>query len=204
MSTLLYIMLLLQLVTFIIALIKFKSFSFNYMVILLVMFFFSMLTEIIGVLIIKYNVVKFNVHYFYALVLFNLIYFFYRTIINNKSILKMMNLLTIFFSLVWCVAFYRRELFYYMIILGALNTVVYAFIYLKELLVSDKILNYKKLLPFWITVGFLVFYLPSIPFFSMLNYMHTRGLFFILYILIILMNLFFIYGLLCSKKEERY
>ena len=79
---------------------------------------------------------------------------------------------------------------------------MFSFFYLRQLLLSNEILNYKKLLPFWVSVGFLVFYLPAIPFFTLWEYMKDRDLFFILKILIILMNLFIIYGLLWSKKEE--
>ena len=67
---------------------------------------------------------------------------------------------------------------------------------------SNKILNYKKLLPFWVSVGFLVFFLPSIPFFALLKHMKGRELFYIIGILIILMNLVIITGLIWSRKDE--
>ncbi|MFT0156446.1 hypothetical protein VBY68_07435 [Tenacibaculum ascidiaceicola] len=69
---------------------------------------------------------------------------------------------------------------------------------------SNEILNYKKLLPFWVSVGLLVFHLPAIPFFSFWNYMKNKDLFPILHSLIILMNIIISFGLLWSNKKEEY
>ena len=90
-----------------------------------------------------------------------------------------------FFTKFWVWGFFNT-VFYFpkMVTLGCLNTSVFVFLYLRELLMSNKILNYKKHLPFWISIGFLIFYLPAIPFFTMQEYMVGRNLFFIISILI--------------------
>ncbi|WP_158009641.1 hypothetical protein [Tenacibaculum todarodis] len=109
--------------------------------------------------------------------------------------------LTVSFLLFWISVYFNSKLFHYLIIFEGVIISLYVFLYLKELLLSNKILNYKKLLPFWISVGFSVFYLSSIPFFAFLKYMKGRELFYIVSILIILMNLFIVTGLIWSKKE---
>ena len=124
-----------------------------------------------------------------------------------KFLLKKNKIVYFLFSLFfffWIYYFKDREAFDIVVIMGSINIAVFSLLHLRELLMSDKIFVYKKILPFWVSSAFLIFYLSSVPFFSMLDFMHTRGLFFVLYILIILMNTFIIYGLLCSKKEEKY
>ncbi|WP_440120691.1 hypothetical protein [Tenacibaculum sp. Ill] len=69
---------------------------------------------------------------------------------------------------------------------------------------SDKIINYKKLLSFWVSVAFIVFYLPSIPFFSFWNFLKDRSLMPILYVLIVLMNVIISFGLVWSNKKVEY
>ena len=76
--------------------------------------------------------------------------------------------------------------------------------YLRVLLLSNEILNYKKQLPFWVSVGFLVFYLASIPFFSMHKYFENRSIYYVINILVILMNLIISFGLIWSNKEMKY
>ncbi len=78
------------------------------------------------------------------------------------------------------------------------------FLFLRELLLSNEIVNYKKLLPFWVSVGFLVFHLPAIPFFSFWSYMKNRDLLPILYSLIVLMNIIISFGLLWSSRRVEY
>lgn len=143
-------------------------------------------------------------HHLYFFIEISLIYLMYKRLIDNeKWLFFSKNLLAITY-VIWGVVFLKREFFFKMVIIGYINTAILLFLYLRELLLSDKILNYKKYLPFWLSVGFLVFYLPSIPFFSLLSYMKNRRLFFILDILIILKSIFIIYGLLCSNKKEKY
>lgn len=142
-------------------------------------------------------------HHLYALLEYLLVFFMYRGLIKDKKLLIVPKFLLVITGLFWGLVFFKKEYFFVMIILGSLNIAILLFLYLRSLLLSDKILNYRRLLPFWVSVGFLVFYLPSIPFFSLLKYMKDRGLFFILNVLIILKSLFIIYGLICSNKEEK-
>lgn len=204
MNYLLYSAVFFQISVFFLGLARYRRFQKRNMFLLIMIFFLSAFTEVIGVLKLGHFIGDVNVHFFYTGFLFNLICFFYTRLIDNKLSLSLMTVQTILFTLFWLYVFNKPDLFHYVIILGSFNTSVFIFLYLRQLLLSNEIMNYKKLLPFWVSVGFFIFYLPSIPFFTLLDYMKNRGLFFILHLLIILMNLFIIYGLLCSKKEEKY
>jgi hypothetical protein len=54
--------------------------------------------------------------------------------------------------------------FFYGFIIGKLFVVFSIILYFFELLNSDAILNIKKILIFWISVGLFIFYLPLSPF----------------------------------------
>ncbi|RBW55285.1 hypothetical protein DS884_16790 [Tenacibaculum sp. E3R01] len=180
---------------------KFKSDFYKVLVIILCLTAFI---ELLGFNNVKIGKSGENLYLLYGFLLFNLIPYLYLKVLKIRKKNLLIIILSATFNILMLFVLYGSISLNYLIILGSINSSIYVFQYLRELLMSDKILNYKKLLSFWVSVGFLVFYLPSIPFFSMLNYMHTRGLFFVLYILIILMNTFIIYGLLCSKKEEKF
>jgi hypothetical protein len=86
---------------------------------------------------------------------------------------------------------------------GVVNS-VFIILFFRELLNSDKILNYKKMLSFWVSVGFLIFYLSTIPFFALIysGFFDNRVMFPLLYSIIIVFHLCFIYGLVTCKKME--
>ncbi len=162
----------------------------------------SSLVEVIGAYIIIIKKSSYTLYLIYSFFQFNIIASIYYLILQRKRLKKMVVYLSLVFSFFWIIVIFNKGLFFYLIIFGGINTSLFVFFYMKRLLMSDEILNYKELLPFWFSVGFIVFYLPSIPFFSLINYMQNRGLFFILNILVILMNLFIIWGLIWSRKEE--
>ncbi|WNW00872.1 hypothetical protein RRF68_07655 [Tenacibaculum sp. HL-MS23] len=143
-------------------------------------------------------------HQVYILLELIIIRKMYNGLIKDKAWLKLSNFFLIAFLVTWFLILYNKSFFYTAIIIGAINIGLLVFLYLRELLLSDEILNYKKMLSFWVSVGFLVFYLPSIPFFSLVGYMKSRDLFPVLNILIIIMNIIISFGLIWSKKKEEY
>ena len=76
-------------------------------------------------------------------------------------------------------------------------------LYLKEFLYSDKILNYSRSLYFWITLGSLVYYLGSVPFQAMTNYLKNRDLIYLQISLAVFAQVCVIIGFLWSKKETK-
>ncbi len=160
----------------------------------------SACVELLGFYFIQLKISSHYIYFFYTLVVFNLIALAYSYLLQINKLL--IYIPAILFNAVFVYGYFKGVSYFNSIIVGAINTSFYIFLYLRQLLISDEIIIYKKLLPFWISIGFLAFYLPSIPFFVLRNFMIDRGLFFILNILTILMNLLIIYGLIWSNKEK--
>lgn len=166
--------------------------------------FLSFLVECIGVYCIKTGNPSLIFHYVYLILNFSLIIFLYSKLISDSSWIRFIKFYMVIFYSFGIYTFLNLYLITYLFTIGGIGVAVSIFFYLRQLLLSDKILNYKRLVSFWVSVGFLVFYLPSIPFFSLFKYMQNRGLFFLINILVILMNLFIIFGLVCANKKEKY
>ncbi len=174
----------------------------TFLISLVIIFCLTAIVELVGLYYLSVKKSSYLLYLIYIFFTFNLISFSFSSIIEVKK-KYLLIVLPLIFNL--CFFFFSlKESFFTFMIIGSLNTSIYAFLYLKQLLLSDEIVNYKKLLPFWVSVGFLVFYLPSIPFFYLINYMFDRELFFITKVLTVLMNLFIIYGLITCNKEEKY
>ncbi len=94
-------------------------------------------------------------------------------------------------------------------ITGSILITVVLFFFFKELLNSNKILNYKKTLSFWIVFGLLVYYLGTIPIITIINQMkniskqEVVGLFNIQIALSMFMYSCFIFGGLWSQRKVR-
>jgi hypothetical protein len=132
-------------------------------------------------------------------ILIALIYYNLTNSIKNKKIIILSIVSYIFFH---SILFFDYGLRKYIIIVESVLIVYLVINYFINLLNSEEILNYKKQLPFWLSVGFLLFFLSAIPFFSLLysDLMKNRNLFPILHVLIVLYNSCFIYGLIICRK----
>lgn len=147
------------------------------------------------------SITLFNVYTFFEFNLFALIYYH---LIKNKTRLTVLKTLMISFNIVYSISFYFDFYVLYTIPLeGIINSII-VIIFFIDLLNSDEILNYKKILSFWISVGFLIFYLTSVPFWSLYysSIFETRSMFPIIYYLATIFQLIFIYGLITCKKTE--
>lgn len=161
-------------------------------------------TECVGFYQIYYDIRdEYSIHYISSFFQFNLIFLMYYFLLDTK-LKKVVLFLCVIFNTFYINVFFERSLFPYLLVIGCLNSSILSFLYLRNLLLSNEILNYKKHLPFWVSVGFLIFYIASIPFFTEMAFMKSRYLFFLIRYLIILMNIFIIIGLVWSKKEPKY
>ncbi|SDS37567.1 hypothetical protein SAMN05216503_2865 [Polaribacter sp. KT25b] len=135
---------------------------------------------------------------------FNLVALIYHSLLKEKISKNILLYLVLFFNIIYLFSFYFIKLQNYTVVLEGIVNTVLVILYFRELLNSDRILNYKKLLPFWVSVGFLLFYLTSIPFFTLVysSYFNSRIMFPILYSIIIVFHLCFIYGLISCKKVK--
>lgn len=90
-------------------------------------------------------------------------------------------------------------------IVGSILLIISIIFYFIELLRSEKLLVFHKLLLFWVSVGLLLFYTGTIPFSLKYNgyalIPGTHKLFLIVYILAITMYLLFTFGFIWSRKE---
>lgn len=199
-SGLKYFELYLQIATAIISVLFLFKRKSRFSILLSILLVLSAFVEVLGEYGTLNKIPVFKLYYCYSLVQFSLIFYMYYCLIEDKR--RLIFGMSVLFSLFWVGVFFKPKMFPYLIIIGSIITSLSVFLYLRGILLSDKILNYRRILSFWVSVGFLVFYLPSIPFFSMLNFMKTRGLFFVISVLVVLMDLIIILGFLCSKEEE--
>ena len=180
-----------------------KKYKFTFFYLLVSILCLSATVEVLGVYFKEIKQPSQLLYSVYTFLIFNLIFFLYNQIIVKKT--KYILVIPIIcFNILFIFLYIYKLSYFKALIFGFIITSFYILLYLRQLLLSDEIINYKRLLPFWVSVGFLVCYLPSVPFFTFIDYMQNRGLFFIIYILVTLMHFFIIYGLLCSSKEEKY
>nr|BFF38926.1 hypothetical protein BACY1_07310 [Tenacibaculum mesophilum] len=199
-----YFSLVIQVITLIVSLVMLKKYNTIFLMLLTILCFSTVVVEVIGDYHVKNGTSNFIYYYVFTLVECSLITLMYINLATDNKTIKIHKLFFLFFLISWLIVWINRDFFRYCLLVESIVIGVYVLLFLRNLLLSDKILSYKKSLSFWISIGFMVFYLPSIPFFIILEYMQNRKLFFVLDVLTILMGLLIIYGLLCSKKKERY
>lgn len=179
---------------------KYKHYNFYkfFIIYLLNIIVFNLLATFIFI---KNNFELFNVYTFFEFNFFALIYYH---LVEDKNKLKLIKILALIFNGIYFISFYFTFLKMYTVSIEGVFNSALIIIYFVELLNSKKILNYKKILPFWISVGFLLFYLTSVPFFTLLysNLFDSRVMFPIIYYLIIVFHLCLIYGLIACKKMK--
>lgn len=147
------------------------------------------------------NITLYNVYTFFE---FNSIVLVYYHLIKQKTRLKIFKFLAILFNLIYIISFSLDFYVLYTIPLEGVVNSIFVVLFFIELLNSERILNYKKLFSFWMSVGFLVFYLTSVPFWSLYysSIFNTRDMFPIIYYLATIYQLIFIYALIACKKME--
>lgn len=144
----------------------------------------------------------FNIYTFFE---FNSFAFIYYHLITETKRLQLVKMVILTFNAIYLLSFFVAFLEMTTIPLEGVANSILIILYFSELLNSDKILNYKKLFPFWMSVGFLLFYLTSIPFFTLLslNMFDNRLMFPIIYYLTIVFHLVLNYGLITCNKINK-
>jgi|GEM_PF-2448860 hypothetical protein len=190
-------------ITFLLALVyysKYKDYTFYKYFILyfLVIVIVDLLAEFY---ITGYTIDLYNVYTFFE---FNSIALIYYHLIKQKTRLKILKSLALFFNIVYLLSIVFDFYVLYTVPLEGVVNSIFVILFFIELLNSDRILNYKKLFSFWMSVSFLIFYLTSVPFWSLYysSIFNTRDMFPIIYYLATVYQLIFIYGLIACKKME--
>jgi hypothetical protein len=158
-----------------------------------------------------------HIYNFLTLVEFNMLFLFCKGISKEKltkTIIKYSLLLfNIIFIITTAVYIYRSQFFdTYNSVATAVGSILIAivlFLFFREMLLSNKVLNFKKELPFWITLGLLVYYLGSTPVTSLMNFLKEKSIITVqdfnviqLYLLAF-MHACFIFGILWSYKRVK-
>lgn len=197
-----YFAVFLQFMTLIIAINSYKKFKTKFAFYFISFLSFVFIIEFIG-LIYLYHLEEnsYEIYNIYTFFEFNIISLMYLSIIRDVKTLKLLKLLAVLFNIFYVLSFVFEQLQTYSITIEYFIFSIFSVCYLRELLNSDKMLNFKRHLPFWVTTGFLIFYLSSIPFQFIRAGLDGRELFIIQQMVFYIMQGCFIYGLIWSKKE---
>lgn len=156
---------------------------------------------------VKYNLWMLNL---LRLVTFNSLFFIYFKYLNTMFFKRCIKLFAIVYILASAINWSFIQSFIWNAselprIIGSILLIITILFYFIELLRSEKIVVFHRLLLFWISVGLLLFYTGTIPFALKWNgYMLIPGihkLFLIVYILATIMYLTFTFGFIWSRKE---
>lgn len=197
-----YLALLVQVVTLLVVTFRYKKYKSRFSFYFMSFIYVTVIVELIGWYYLK--VIKeysFEVYNIYTFLEFNLVTLMYLSLIKESKSLHLIKFLNVAFNLVYVSSFFYTPLQSYTITILSLVVSVFFVAYLRELLSSDKILNYKVHLPFWITAGFLIYYLSSIPLQFIRESLTTREMFSVQMIIIYIMHSCFIYGFIWGKTE---
>jgi len=197
---------------------KYKNTAFKYIFFIL---WLIVITEILGYFYkelhlyytnengVKYNLFLYNI---LSLILFPAYYFMYYKTLKTERYQSIIKLFIIVFLIIYIGNWVFFQHFFtenplYPRIIGSIFLTICIVFYFIELLQSDKIISFHRLVPFWISVGLLIFYTSTIPFTVVQNsYMLSNDnavlkIFIIKLILATAMYLIFAFGFLWSKKE---
>ncbi|WP_299312396.1 hypothetical protein [uncultured Aquimarina sp.] len=191
---------------------KYKNTALKY---ILLLFWYTVINDLLGVfylrggIITDYNAIIYNI---YNVISFTYLLLLYRHYIQNKIHKKAILL----FSIIYLISFVINGFFEnYLIkhqrfpyIIAAIFLVISISLYFIEILNSQKVLNAKRNLLFWISVGFLIFFVGNLPFRILTNYyLHLADAtisFLVKLTLTIIMNICFIIGFIWSDKKQQY
>tara|TARA_R110002072_G_scaffold300469_1_gene478078 strand:- start:1103 stop:1741 length:639 start_codon:yes stop_codon:yes gene_type:complete len=192
-----------EILSIILSLINLPKFKKKYYYFFIAFLVFAVLFEALGMLLNGgNNYWIYNIYTFFEFSSLIGIYYFLNTNVKSKKIIIA---LSIIYYIIYFISFKYVVLQKYTVIILPFFVVPFMFLYLQKLLNSSKIMNYKKVLPFWLTVGFLIYYLASVPFFSLqyLFGLYDRLLFTLLASVVIIMHLIFIISLIWIKPIQK-
>ena len=170
------------------------------------------INELVGLYIKLNEGINAIIHNIYSLINFSFFFIIYMISLSNRFFRKLIISFFIFYIIIFIInGFFENYLNEYQrlpYIIGALFLIVTIFLYYIELLNSEKVLNAKKDLLFWISVGLLIYYVGNLPFRIMRNYYSELTdatiLFLVSFSLTLIMNSCFIIGFIWSDKKQPY
>ncbi|WP_348742239.1 hypothetical protein [Tenacibaculum sp. 190524A05c] len=176
--------------------------------------FFMFSIDVGALILLKYNVVNSFLYNMLSLVEFNLLFCFYRSVSKNDLTKSASKINSIIYNLIFIgtsvyIGFGIFSNIYNNLapLFGAFQISIVLILFLREFLISEEILSYKKNVLFWITVGLFLYYLGTLPLTGILSYMKKNDSFQFLYhiqkLLTISMHACFIIGYLWSWNRVK-
>lgn len=156
-----------------------------------------------------YNAIIYNI---YNLITFSFCLFLFQYYLTKKNYKHIVKTFIITYLALFCINgffqnyFKEHQLVPYLV--GSLSLIITIVLYFVEVLNSEKVLNAKKSLLFWISVGLLLYYVGNTPFRILRNFYKyltdASILFLVNFTLIIIKNTCFIIGFIWSDKKQQY
>lgn len=154
------------------------------------------------------NSVFFNIAQIFEFSFFLILY--QKTLVKSiyKKILVVFLVLYYLSIVFFCVVDnFIEDFFGISYIIGSFFTSIGIIFYLAEILNSDRVFHLFRSLLFWISIGMLMYYVPSIPFWIVRRYFESSSIipsiFYLNYFLVFLYNLLFIIGFIWSQKIQK-
>lgn len=158
-----------------------------------------------------YDLTKLPTDIFYVIgflmVVFFLYLFYYHQLLYVPLLKKIQVGILVLFVLNIFVMFYTEDhllhhFSFNMLYADILLLLFSIILFLYQTFNSDKILEIKNYLPFWISVSLLIFFIGSIPILFFRNTVSESIYFFILFMLNLISNSILILGLIWNKQEK--
>jgi len=190
---------------------KYKNTALKYFILVL---WYTVINEFVGIFYLRDNF-DFNnaiIYNIYNILNFSYIYFLYAYYLNNKTNKKIALLFGILYILILIInGFFENYLIHFQrfpYIIAAFFVVIIIILYFREILNSEKVLHVKKNLFFWVSIGWLIYFVGNIPFRIVRNYYENladaSAIFLVNFTLTMIMNICFIIGFIWSEKKQHY
>ncbi len=203
----------LKLITIIIGVVNYKKYKHTPLKYFLWFLVYGFLAEIL-IMVISVDFEKLNhiVYNIYSIVYFTFSFWLFFKYLKNKKNCFMANI----FNVIIVIIFIINTLFFqdiynsfqsYTWLFGSLFLIITIIIFFIELLNSEKILNLKHLLIFWVALGIFLFQLGFLPVFiatKYINYNNGLTYAYILLILNFITSLCYSLGFIWTKKKLNY
>ena len=143
----------------------------------------------------------------FLMIVFFLYLFYYYQLLYVPLLKKIQMIILILFVLNIVVMFYTEDdllhhFSFNMLYADILLLLFSIILFLYQTFNSDKVLEIKNYLPFWISVALLIFFIGSIPIFFFRTTVSETIYFFILFMLNLISNGILILGLIWNKQER--
>lgn len=203
-----YLITIIYFATFLVALINIKKLRNTYSILIFVIVLLGFLVELQGTLsqyvFFHNSLIGYNLYKISSLLLYYYLFFAYIKDRFKKKLVLIIASFFIVFSIYHYFVIHQTILAYNLTVslVGAFCLISTIFIYLTDLLNNEKILKLQFVLPFWIAVGNILFFIGYLPVFTLakkLGFYYMYGI--IVLILNIVMNGFFIFGFFKTKRE---